>query len=245
MDHSAYISFINREIPVYCGETTKTILQALGEMRATALEFDVEDVLFRSFRTGDSITVDGLGIEPVHVDHSVQGAYGFITHTSSGAAVYTGDFRAHGTKPEMTSDFVEKAKEADPVAVITEATNVTGTSISCEAEVKNMLKIIVGQTSDLVLADFAYADVDRLNSFYRTAKKNGRCLAVSLRQAYMLKTLRKDKHLKIPSSGDESILIFRKSKKKYRKWEKQIIEECIQTKLLICSKFRSDNGKQF
>jgi len=42
------------------------------------------------------------------------------------------------------------------------------------------LNRIVGQTSGLVLADFAYADVDRLNSFYRTAKKNGRCLAVSL-----------------------------------------------------------------
>lgn len=58
MDHSAYISFINHEIPVYCGETTKVILQALSEMRATALEFDVKDVLFRSFRTGDSVTVD-------------------------------------------------------------------------------------------------------------------------------------------------------------------------------------------
>jgi len=76
-----------------------------------------------------------------------------------------------------------------------------------------------------VLADFAYADVDRLNSFYRTAKKNGRCLAVSLRQAYMLKALCKDKHLKVPNLGDESILIFRKSKKRYSKWEKQIIEE--------------------
>jgi len=225
MDHSAYISFINREIPVYCGETTKIILQALGEIRATALEFNVEDVLFRSFRTGDSITVDGLEIEPVHVDHSVPGAYGFIIHTSSGAVVYTGDFRAHGTKPEMTSDFVEKAKEADPVAVVTEATNMTGASISSEAEVKNKLNRIVGQTSGLVFADFAYADVDRLNSFYRTAKRNGRCLAISLRQAYMLKALRKDKHLKVPSLDDESILIFRKSKKRYRKWEKQIVEE--------------------
>jgi len=129
MDHSAYISFINREIPVYCGETTKIILQALDEMRATALEFDVGDMVFKPFRTGDSITVDGLEIEPVHVDHSVPGAYGFIIHTSGGAVVYTGDFRAHGTKPEMTSDFVEKAKEADPVAVVTEATNMTGASI--------------------------------------------------------------------------------------------------------------------
>lgn len=125
----------------------------------------------------------------------------------------------------MTSDFVEKAKEADPVAVVTEATNMTGASISSEAEVRNKLNVIVGQTGGLVLADFAYADVDRLNSFYRIAKKNGRCLIVSLRQAYMLKALRKDKHLKVPSLGDESILIFRKSKKKYRKWEKQIIEE--------------------
>jgi ribonuclease J len=225
MDHSAYISFINREIPVYCGETTETILQVLGEMRATALEFDVEDIVFKPFRTGDSITVDGLEIEPVHVDHSVPGAYGFIIHTSNGAVVYTGDFRAHGTKPEMTSDFVEKAKEADPVAVVTEATNMTGVSISSEGEVKNKLDSIVGQTSGLVLADFAYADVDRLNSFYRTAKKNGRCLAVSLRQAYMLKALRKDKHLSVPNLNDKNILIFRKSKKRYRKWEKKIIEE--------------------
>lgn len=225
MDHSAYISFINREIPVYCGETTKIILQALGEIRRAGLEFNVEDMVFKPFRTGDTITVDGLEIEPVHVDHSVPGAYGFIIHTSNGAVVYTGDFRAHGTKPEMTSDFVGKAKEAEPVAVVTEATNMTGASISSEGEVKNKLDSIIGQTSGLVLADFAYADVDRLNSFYRTAKKNGRCLAVSLRQAYMLEALRKDKHLSVPDLNDENILVFRKSKKRYRKWEKQIIEE--------------------
>ena len=225
MDHSAYISFIKREIPVYCGETTKIILQALGEIRRAGLEFNVEDIVFKPFRTGDTITVDDLEIEPVHVDHSVPGAYGFIIHTSNGAVIYTGDFRAHGTKPEMTSDFVGKTREAEPVAVITEATNMTGASISSEIEVKNKLNRIVGQTSGLVLADFAYADVDRLNSFYRTAKKNGRCLTVSLRQAYMLKALRKDKHLSVPNLNDENILIFRKSKKRYRKWEKQIIEE--------------------
>jgi ribonuclease J len=225
LDHSAYISFINREIPVYCGETTRIILQALGEMRATALEFNVEGMSFKPFRTGDTINIDDLEIEPVHVDHSIPGAYGFIIHTSNGAVVYTGDFRAHGTKPEMTVDFVEKAREAEPVAVITEATNMTGASVSSEAEVRNKLNVIVGQAGGLVLADFAYADVDRLNSFYRTAKKNGRCLAVSLKQAYMLKALREDKHLRVPDLNDKSILIFRKSKKTYRKWEKQIIEQ--------------------
>jgi len=225
MDHSAYISFINRQIPVYCGETTKIILQALSEMRRADFEFNVENITLKPFRTGDSITIDHLKIEPIHVDHSVPGAYGFIIHTTNGAVVYTGDFRAHGAKPEMTSDFVEKAKEAEPVAVVTEATNMTGATVSSESEVENKLNSIVGQADGIVLADFAYTDVDRFNSFYRIAKKNGRCLAVSLKQAYLLNALRRDKGLRLPDLNDENILIFRKSKKKYDKWESQIMEK--------------------
>jgi ribonuclease J len=225
MDHSAYLSFIKREIPVYCGETTKIILQALSGMRRTDLEFDVEGIDFKHFRTGDKIVIDGLEIEPVHVDHSVPGAYSFIIHTATGAVVYTGDFRAHGAKPEMTGDFVEKAREAEPVAVVTEATNMTSASVSSEVEVENKLDSIVGQADGIVLADFAYTDVDRFNSFYRIAKKNGRCLAVSLKQAYLLNALRRDRGLSIPDLNDENVLIFRKSKKKYDKWESQILEK--------------------
>jgi len=225
MDHSAYISFINREIPIYCGETTKTILQTLGEIRRVDFEFNVEGLTFKSFRTGDKIAIDHLQIEPIHVDHSVPGAYGFIIHTSNGAIVYTGDFRAHGAKPTMTADFVDEAKSAEPVAVVTEATNMTGASVSSEAEVENKLDSIVRGADGIVLADFAYTDVDRFNSFFRIAKKNGRCLAVSLRQAYLLNALRKDKGLRIPDLSDESILIFRKSKRRYDKWESQISDQ--------------------
>ena len=225
MDHSAYLSFINREIPVYCGETTKIILQALSEMRRADLEFNVEDIAFKPFRTGDTIAINHLKIEPIHVDHSVPGAYGFVIHTSNGAVVYTGDFRVHGAKPEMTSDFVEKAKEAEPAAIVTEATNMTGASVSSEKEVESKLNGIVGQANGIVLADFACTDVDRLNSFFRIARKNGRCLAVSLRQACLMNALRKDKGLKVPDLSEESILIFRKSKKKYDAWEKKILEE--------------------
>jgi ribonuclease J len=225
MDHSAYLSFINREIPVYCGETTQIILQALGETRRIDLEFNVEDVVFNPFRTGKVVKLGDLEIEPFHVDHSVPGAYGFVIHTSNGAVVYTGDFRVHGAKPEMTRDFVEKAKETKPVAVVTEATNMTGASVSSEAEVENKLNSIVKQAEGIVLASFAYADVDRLNSFYRIAKRNGRCLAVSLKQAYMLKMLREDKGLSVPDIAEESVLVFRKSKRRYETWESQLMEQ--------------------
>jgi len=226
LDHAAYLSFIKREIPVYCGETTKIILKSLSEMRRADLEFDVEGLDFKAFRTGDSIKVGSVTVEPVHVDHSVPGAYGFVIHTSCGAIVYTGDFRMHGAKPEMTRDFVEKARAAEPVAVITEATNMTGASISSEAEVECKLNSIVNQADGVVLAGFAYADIDRLNSFYRIAKKSGRCLAVSPKQAYLLNALRADKGLNVPDLSDPGVLVFRRSKQTTYKWEKEVIGKC-------------------
>ncbi len=225
MDHSAYLSFVKRKIPVYCGETTKIILQAFGKIRRADLEFNVEGIEFKPFRTGKKIKVNNVEIEPIHVDHSIPGAYAFVIHTSNGAIVYTGDFRAHGAKPEMTMDFVEKAKELKPVAIITEVTNMTGAHLSSEKEVEGKLNVIVKQSEGIVLANFASTDIDRINSFYRIAKKNGRCLAVSLKQAYLLEALREDKGLRIPNLNDEQMLIFRKSKKTRSKWETEIMEK--------------------
>jgi ribonuclease J len=224
LDHSAYLSFIKREVPVYCGETTKTILQTLSQIRRADLEFSVADLKLRTFRTGDQIDMGSLTVRPFHVDHSVPGAYGFVIDTSNGSVAYTGDFRDHGAKPEMTQEFVENARESEPVAVVTEATNMTGATVSSETEVENKLQSIVSQAEGVVLAEFAYSDVDRLNSFYHIAKRNGRCLAVSLKQAQLLNALRKDKHLTVPDPNEDDVLIFRKSKKRFDKWERELME---------------------
>lgn len=232
LDHSAYLSFIKREIPVYCGETTQTILRTLSETRRSDLEFNVADIKFRAFRTGDKINVGGITVEPFHVDHSVPGAYGFLIHTSSGTVVYTGDFRDHGAKPQMTWEFVERAYEVEPVAVVTEATNMTGASVSNEVEVQSKLNTIAGQVDGILLAEFGYSDIDRLNTFFEVAKKTGRCLAVSLRQAYLLNALHADKHLQVPALNDDGLLIFRKSKKRYEKWETALMERFSEEKIL-------------
>jgi len=221
MDHAAYISFLKRSIPIYCGETTATILNALNEMR-TGFEYNIDGIKFNTFRTGDKIKLGSLEIVPIHVDHSVPGAYGFIIHTSSGAVVYTGDFRSHGTKPELTEDFVQRAKEAKPVAIIPETTNMTGAHVSSEPEVVEKVSRIVRQASGLVLADFARVDIDRLNSFYQAAKRNGRHLAITLRQAYLLNRLSRDPHLEVPNLKDKNMLIFQKAKKRYYGWEREV-----------------------
>ncbi|MGA2785258.1 MAG: MBL fold metallo-hydrolase, partial [Candidatus Bathyarchaeia archaeon] len=153
-DHSSYISFLNREIPVYCGETTATILQTFADITPKSFDNDLEGLRFVTFRTGDKFKIGSVEIEPIHVDHSVPGCYGIILHTSDGAIVYTGDFRIHGTKPQMTHEFVAMARAVKPVAMLCEGTNLIGADFSTEREVKDKVGKVVSSSQNLVLATF-------------------------------------------------------------------------------------------
>jgi len=221
MDHSAHLSFLRRDIPVYCGETTALILNTLNEARPTNVEFNLRGVTFRKFRTGDRIKIDSIEVTPIHVDHSVPGSYGFIIYTSSGPIVYTGDFRRHGQRPELTEDFLTASAKEKPEAVICEHTNMTEIEVSSEREVMEKLNVIVGKTSGLVLTEFAYTDIDRLRSLYEIASKNNRRLVVTTKQAYLLYILSSDCHLKTPDLKD--VLIFQKEKKRYFQWEQKVM----------------------
>ena len=81
IDHIGHLPFIDENIPVYCGECTKIIIDAMQESG----RIDLGEHEFQPFRTGKRVKVGGLTVEPVHVDHSVPGAYGFIIHTSEGS----------------------------------------------------------------------------------------------------------------------------------------------------------------
>ena len=132
-DHVDYVTFLHKDIPLYMGKTTKGILQALFEMQGrrsrSVLDFKEIGSAYnsvpiqrdiREFSSGTKFKIDSLEILPIHVDHSIPGAYGFIIYTSSGPIVYTGDLRLHGTKPQMTREFVDAAKKEKPIALLAE-----------------------------------------------------------------------------------------------------------------------------
>jgi ribonuclease J len=223
-DHSACISFLNRKIPVYSGETTTTIIRSLYETRTKTLEADISGLRFNTFRTGSKIRVDSIEIEPVHVDHSVPAAYGFLVHTSEGTLVYTGDLRAHGTRSDLTDDFISRACEGRADAMLAEGTNLIGATLTTEAEVQSKISSIVRSTSKIVLADFSNVDVDRFRTFYNVAKENGRVLAISLRQAYLLSKLAGEGKIDIPDvAHDKHVVVYQRSKKRYYEWEKNVL----------------------
>jgi ribonuclease J len=250
-DHSAYVTFLNRKIPIYCGETTALILRSFEEVSPKGFDNDLEGLEFRIFRTGDKLTVGSVEVEPVHVDHSVPGCYGFIVHTTDGALVYSGDFRIHGNKPGMTEDFVNVASRTNPIGMLCEGTNMVGADYSTENEVDDKMTKVIDATQNLVLVTFRQTDVDRTRTLLKAAKKNRRRLAISLRQAYLLNRLGADRKLGLPVISSDDFLIFRRKKKQYYKWEQSILDlpnvvdanevQRIQDKVVLATSFSDLN----
>jgi len=162
------------------------------------------------FKSGDKIKVKHLEIEPIHVEHSVPGAYGFIVKTSAGPLIYTGDLRLHGPKSNMTQEFVKKAAACKPYAMLIEGTRIGSESEHnyTEAEVEAKVESIIKESKGIVFAYFAMSNVDRFMSFYRAAVKHKKKLVVDTRFAYILDNL-KEKIPGLPDvMADDNIMVY-------------------------------------
>jgi len=244
-DHTGRIEYIDPKIPVFCGETTSLIHDAYTASTGSPLHGHP----IRKFRTGDRFTIGPMEFHPVHVDHSIPGAYGFVVHTSGGTMAYTGDFRFHGPAGSMTRDFVDAARQAKPKLLLTEGTRVApgddGGNMSEPAVKKEALKM-VRETKSLVFSTFRGNDVDRVNTFFDACQETGRRLVVSMKVALLLEKLTADRRLRVPRVGrDVDVYLRRKKKGKfddsdYYTWERPFI-----TKGLTAEDIRKKQKKVF
>ena len=226
-DHANYISFLHKDIPIYCGETCKRILDAVAEQSTRDLENEVVDFrlrpLYRSrykippvirkfhtFTTGKTIKIDSIEVQPVHVDHSVPGAYAFIISTSEGPFIYTGDLRMHGLHADMTNDFVSAAIQSRPVAMITEGTRIDKKKTNeSEQKIYYDSKKKIKQSKNISFVDFNFKDVDRFTTFYNIAKDLGKTLVINFKHACFLEQYHKDEKLQVPPVTDQHLALLK------------------------------------
>ncbi|NVM16421.1 MAG: hypothetical protein HWN80_01805 [Candidatus Lokiarchaeota archaeon] len=138
-DHFYGLSFINRNIPVYTGVFTKKIISAYYKCSTVSICNNYGGLDWNLFRTGDVLDIKGLEIIPVHVDHSIPAAYGFIIKMSKCNIVYTGDFRMHGPLSAMTQDFLQQITKNGPDKIdvlICEGTHIHRGAIESENNVE-------------------------------------------------------------------------------------------------------------
>src|SRR5439155_23386041 len=109
---------------VHLGEGARTILESLDTTARSPL-LKLGTHAYQTFRSGQATTVDGLEVEPIHVDHSAPAAYRYLVHTREGTIAYTGDLRHHAPMKALTEDFRAAATAAKPAGLITEGPRVT------------------------------------------------------------------------------------------------------------------------
>jgi len=263
MDHSAYIHYLRDDIPIYCTQGSKDIMQALDETGSTGTteliwlkesfkmyinkkgepsrligertkkERTYSIIDEKTFRIGD------MEIEALPVSHSLEGATAYIIHTGKGPVIYTGDFRFHGYKGDLTRKFVKHAADVEPVALMIEGTRIDSQERDSENDVKERVMEQVEKTENLVVVNFPIRDTDRMISFHDAAKNTNRSLVINLRQAYLLQ-LFENSGISVPRIDDEHIRIYVPKKSwgvfrddrfperiqcmDYKKWEQDFLD---------------------
>ena len=237
-DHVNHISFIDPCVPIYLGEGTRLFMDALEKTSGFA-NYGTHD--YRCFRTGNKVKLDDIEVEPIHVDHSIPAAYGYIIHTDEGNIVYSGDMRAHGPRADMTQEFLEAAQYVDPIAMICE-----GTRMARKGKRRNLSEAQVGRgVKDVcrladkdgksVIYTHAGRDMDRLRTFHNAAEACSRVMVVTPKIAYLLDHLVEDEHLDLPDPlSDDLISVYYKrkrsgtySEKDYFTWERKFLSKLV------------------
>jgi len=238
VDHAAYIHYIRPDIPIYCSEGTKLIMQAFqdtgsseeyitfkenfqikknknGEIsRAKGDELKYPRKI-NVFEDSKKFKIDSIEVDPIALDHSIPGVSGLIFHTSNGSIGYTADIRFHGRRSSDTQRFVDKCGESNLDMLLCEGTRIHENFSNTELDVENDVKNIINKTKNLVICSYPTRDLDRLLSFYNAAEASGRSLVIDLKQAYILMLFQTSEFWKniYPKPGDKKLKIFLPRKK--------------------------------
>ncbi len=171
----------------------------------------------RTFATQETHVAGAFTIRSLPVDHSIPGAQAALVEGPEGTLAYTGDFRLHGRGRHLSERLVQRAAGVD--ILVTEGTNV-GTGHGHAKSTDDESKVAIDIETAVTHADarlqggfigVAYPprDIDRFVSLHAVARKMGRRLAISTKQAHLLDALRAAGRDDLPDpKTDRSLAVY-------------------------------------
>jgi ribonuclease J len=212
-DHAGLIGLLKPEVPILMSQESHATLGSLEEtgqggvwneytnFRAKGYGYKKDggistrpkrETTKRAFQDATETDVGDWDVRQFTVDHSIHGARGTILSGRDTTIAYTGDFRMHGRLKHETDSFLERAGGAD--VLITEGTNVhqghKHVGNSDENGVEEEIESIIRGNDGFVAIAFPPRDLDRFVSIWHVAKKLGRRLAITTKQAHLVESLR-------------------------------------------------------
>lgn len=262
VDHFGYVSLIEEDVPIYGSEITNKIIESYETSGTGGIEKEYLNIKKRpygqyiNYRQWPKATrhfykwddyKGGIQVNFFDVDHSVWGAGGYEIDVSDRKVIYTGDFRQHSMRKDLTKNSLKKLKGKDIDILIIEGTNVGNEAeeqhtkmlietiigkplnkkLTSEEELKEKAINIIQPSKSPVFVDFGIRDFDRFKTFYEIAQECDRKLVIPIKLAKHLEDLQS--YIGIgPSDGN--LLIFHEPKglgsyheqDSYKKWERPL-----------------------
>jgi ribonuclease J len=191
IDHVGLAGFLRADIPAYASPDGIALLRALdhsGETLPGPRDFSAPATSWRPVGENAAVRVGPIQVERLDVDHDVPGASGYKVTTSDGVLAFTGDFRFHGHRPELSWAFAEAVAGAD--VLVTEGTTLSWEEIHplrTEVHVNSMFEADLSGNPDLVMLAVYPRDFDRVRDFTAIAAAAGRDLLWPDRTAAFLR----------------------------------------------------------
>ncbi|MHA1359398.1 MAG: MBL fold metallo-hydrolase [Candidatus Helarchaeota archaeon] len=138
----------------------------------------------------DGITLNSLHIDIIPVDHSVPGAVSFLVTdmVAQKTLLYSGDFRFEGIDTPDIEGFIQiiqsKTKKID--AFICEGTRIDSNELKTEKEIEKNITDKMKSVEGLILIDYNWKDLGRLQTILNCCKNAGRTLLIPPKIAYIL-----------------------------------------------------------
>jgi ribonuclease J len=180
---------------------------------------------FPPLKLKPSDRIGGLRVRFLPVDHSIYGSAAIAVETSEGWVVYTGDLRRHGGRRAFTEEFVKEAAALKPFALLCEGTNIEKEPGVTEDQVFDACLAVVQEVpGQFVVADFGPRNVERLLTFLEIARRTGRRLAVTDKDAYLLTAMHAvDPSIPTPRT-DRHLTVYRRVLLKPQMWVDRVRE---------------------
>lgn len=208
IDHVGLAGFVRPEVPVHASPDAIALLGALDEA-GDALpgpRVFAGDAGWRPVEAGAAVRVGPMTVERFDVDHDVPGASGYRVTTGDGVLAFTGDFRFHGHRPELSWAFAEAVAGAD--VLVTEGTTLSWEEIHplrTEVDVNRMFEAELAGNPDLVVMAIYPRDFDRVRDFTAIAAAAGRRVLWPARTAAFLRAAGFQDVLAVEDAGLDAV----------------------------------------
>ncbi|WP_304598084.1 MBL fold metallo-hydrolase [Adlercreutzia caecimuris] len=169
-DHLGLLDSVLPEIPVFMGKKAYAVYEKQLEYAGKPLRDDI-----RTFEPRESFAIGDIQITPYLCDHSAFDSYMYLLQEGDEKVLYTGDFRSNGRK--NFKYLLSLLPEVDKLIV--EGTTLSGKHASArtESDLEYEAVQLIKRIGDApVFVNMASTNIDRIVTFFRTAKRTGRVL---------------------------------------------------------------------